>query len=279
MRKKGFTLAELLIVVAIVAVLVAIAIPVFIGQLEKSRQAADLANIRSAYAKAVEQSIDPDDSVYYYYLENVGTATTGPMQHNGAFTKLDEAMIGEFDLNATGEADKIVKGFPVTVIFYPDRNRLELEFGWDDGSAGNFIKKSDINNIREENKRTGTKTIDGIVEEDYLDGYNVRNLITASSNYRDPRELQLQYVGEDGDNKYETITGKYGVVGDIIEVDSTVKYSYLNENNEPQTRDKVFNNYFKWDGKEWLTAYDHPEDQEAANPNEEVQKKWTWVPN
>ena len=37
-NRKGFTLAELLIVVAIIAVLVAIAIPVFTSQLEKSRQ-------------------------------------------------------------------------------------------------------------------------------------------------------------------------------------------------------------------------------------------------
>ena len=39
--RKGFTLAELLIVVAIIAVLVAVAIPVFGSQLEKSREAAD----------------------------------------------------------------------------------------------------------------------------------------------------------------------------------------------------------------------------------------------
>jgi len=50
-NKKGFTLAELLIVVAIIAVLVAIAIPVFTSQLEKSREATDLANVRSAYAE------------------------------------------------------------------------------------------------------------------------------------------------------------------------------------------------------------------------------------
>jgi type IV pilus assembly protein PilA len=50
-EKKGFTLAELLIVVAIIAVLVAIAIPVFTVQLEKSREAADKANLRSAYAE------------------------------------------------------------------------------------------------------------------------------------------------------------------------------------------------------------------------------------
>ena len=52
-NKKGFTLAELLIVVAIIAVLVAVAIPVFTAQLEKARQATDVANLRSAYAEAV----------------------------------------------------------------------------------------------------------------------------------------------------------------------------------------------------------------------------------
>ena len=49
-NKKGFTLAELLIVVAIIAVLVAIAIPIFSSQLEKAREATDAANIRAAYA-------------------------------------------------------------------------------------------------------------------------------------------------------------------------------------------------------------------------------------
>ena len=50
-NKKGFTLAELLIVVAIIAVLVAISIPIFTAQLEKAREATDAANIRSLYAE------------------------------------------------------------------------------------------------------------------------------------------------------------------------------------------------------------------------------------
>ncbi|MDD3277253.1 MAG: prepilin-type N-terminal cleavage/methylation domain-containing protein [Lachnospiraceae bacterium] len=50
-EKKGFTLAELLIVVAIIAVLVAISIPIFTSQLEKSREAVDAANIRATYAE------------------------------------------------------------------------------------------------------------------------------------------------------------------------------------------------------------------------------------
>ena len=54
--REGFTLAELLIVVAIIAVLVAVAIPVFGSQLEKSREAADFANVRAAYAKVLTEA-------------------------------------------------------------------------------------------------------------------------------------------------------------------------------------------------------------------------------
>ena len=50
-RGKGFTLAELLIVVAIIAVLVFISIPIFTSQLHKARVATDWANLRAYYAE------------------------------------------------------------------------------------------------------------------------------------------------------------------------------------------------------------------------------------
>ena len=56
-NKKGFTLMEMLIVVAIIAVLVAIAIPTFSGQLKKANEATDAANIRAAYAEAALNSL------------------------------------------------------------------------------------------------------------------------------------------------------------------------------------------------------------------------------
>lgn len=59
-NKKGFTLAELLIVVAIIAVLVAIAIPVFTNQLEKSRESTDAANIRDYYAEIATALVTED---------------------------------------------------------------------------------------------------------------------------------------------------------------------------------------------------------------------------
>ena len=63
-NKKGFTLAELLIVVAIIAVLVAVAIPVFTAQLHKAQDATEIANARSLYA---ERQAD--------FLSNAGNAS------------------------------------------------------------------------------------------------------------------------------------------------------------------------------------------------------------
>ena len=65
--RKGFTLAELLIVVAIIAVLVAIAIPTFSGALDKANKATDDANIRAAYAEhqvhEMDSSLSEDASI------------------------------------------------------------------------------------------------------------------------------------------------------------------------------------------------------------------------
>lgn len=61
-NKKGFTLAELLVVVAIIAVLVAIAIPIFTSQLEKAREATDAANLRAAYAEVSADAVLNDAS-------------------------------------------------------------------------------------------------------------------------------------------------------------------------------------------------------------------------
>ena len=58
---NGFTLAELLIVVAIIAVLAVIAIPVFGSRLENAREETDIANMRSAKAAAVAQYLANED--------------------------------------------------------------------------------------------------------------------------------------------------------------------------------------------------------------------------
>ena len=56
-NNKGFTLMEMLIVVAIIAILAAIAIPTFGSSLTKARQAADNANVRATYAEAMTEAL------------------------------------------------------------------------------------------------------------------------------------------------------------------------------------------------------------------------------
>ena len=78
-NKRGFTLAELLIVVAIIAVLVAISIPIFTTQLEKSREATDAANIRSAYATVQASALmqDTQDELTKISTADITYTTSG----------------------------------------------------------------------------------------------------------------------------------------------------------------------------------------------------------
>ena len=86
-NRKGFTLAELLIVVAIIAVLVAIAIPVFTTQLERSREATDLANIRSAYAEAMTD----------YIADNKDVSKTANIVQKDATWHIDHSLMTRID--------------------------------------------------------------------------------------------------------------------------------------------------------------------------------------
>lgn len=68
LNKKGFTLMEMLIVVAIIVILVAISIPAFSDSLNSAKEAADAANFRSAKAAAlvaVQLGTAPFDDDYY----------------------------------------------------------------------------------------------------------------------------------------------------------------------------------------------------------------------
>ena len=71
--KKGFTLAELLIVVAIIAVLVAIAVPLFVGSLQKAEKARDDANVRAIRGTAVVFLLDHSGEAKYWNLKGDAT--------------------------------------------------------------------------------------------------------------------------------------------------------------------------------------------------------------
>ena len=106
-NKKGFTLMEMLIVVAIIAVLVAVAIPTFTSALNKAKAGTDLANIRSGYAAAQLEAITQGDSANgEWYLQNDGSVlkdTTGYTTKTESKNADSSATIGgKFSLSGTG---------------------------------------------------------------------------------------------------------------------------------------------------------------------------------
>ena len=62
--KKGFTLMEMLIVVSIIVILLAIAIPSFNNSLHKARTAADEANVRSYFAEVLVENMTNDGNTF-----------------------------------------------------------------------------------------------------------------------------------------------------------------------------------------------------------------------
>ena len=96
-NRKGFTLMEMLIVVAIIAVLVAIAIPTFSVSLTRAKKAADMENVYTAYAEA---------SANYLSNLNEGKAVTSAMQTGGELTIYDEQFTWEKGEIVTVKVDK-----------------------------------------------------------------------------------------------------------------------------------------------------------------------------
>lgn len=76
---KGFSLVELIIVIAITAVLVGVIAPMFVMYVESSRESVDIQNMDSAYQLAYAVYAEDAEAVgtYYYYFDGneIGKAT------------------------------------------------------------------------------------------------------------------------------------------------------------------------------------------------------------
>lgn len=78
-KSGGFTLVEMLIVVAIIAILVVVSIPMVNSSLDKARVATDDANERAAKAAALIEYMTEEKTgdVTYLYHADTGEATEG----------------------------------------------------------------------------------------------------------------------------------------------------------------------------------------------------------
>ena len=137
-RNKGFTLGELLIVVAIIGILVAISIPIFTSQLEKAREATDAANIRSQYAEVMAEAITDGGDVNGKVM--FGAVELKQKKDRWQSTGLKENLEGVYQ-EIDGEYPKA--GGTAWVVYKDDQVILHYEGGSGNASGGSTGGGSD----------------------------------------------------------------------------------------------------------------------------------------
>ncbi|MCI7095283.1 MAG: type II secretion system GspH family protein [Clostridiales bacterium] len=112
-NKKGFTIVELVIVIAVIAILAAVLIPTFTGVTERAKKNAAMQNARNAWTEYMTENADKpgyeeniciksnvDGKDYYFHVENGEFETKAVENHDSTTHAADTAM---YEVSAEGK--------------------------------------------------------------------------------------------------------------------------------------------------------------------------------
>ena len=115
-NKKGFTIVELVIVIAVIAILAAVLIPTFTGVTERAKESAAMQNARNAWTDYMSANADQPDykeniciestvdgTVYYFHVES-GKFNEKAVESHDTATHATGTM---YKVNAEGKLEPI----------------------------------------------------------------------------------------------------------------------------------------------------------------------------
>ena len=129
-NKKGFTLVELVIVIAVIAILAAVLIPTFSNVVQKANESKELQQVTNAYKEALAEALANDGyisgnkTISYTVGNDTKTATGEYVEAGGyafVFTNEKTATIFTYETTTTttGEGDAAVTTTTTTYTVNP----------------------------------------------------------------------------------------------------------------------------------------------------------------
>ena len=210
-ENDGFTLAELLIVVAIIGVLVAISIPIFSSQLEKSREATDLANVRSAYAKIMAEAIDTEiPEPIKVDLVQKKLMLDGVFGESGSVVVVEEFLTGREVTVLAFTDGKTIKCMPSS---QDHKRALDGDLGPNTGGMGVY---SPVPIVTDEEHATMVKVMEQTVAELAAEGIDYRGCLYGGFMLTPAGPKVLEFNARFGDPETQVVLPR--LKNDLVEV-------------------------------------------------------------
>ncbi len=101
LNKKGFTIVELVIVIAVIAILAAVLIPTFSGVIDKAKGTEALSEVKSAYTATIADELSTPETTDDLITEDLKAGTIYVEHDNGKIIAISEGGSASIATGAT----------------------------------------------------------------------------------------------------------------------------------------------------------------------------------
>ena len=148
MNRKGFTIVELVIVIAVIAILAAVLIPTFSGIVDKANNSSVIQETRAALTVLlVEENGQVDTTAKYYFIHADGNNKTYFEYINGEVTEIKNTAVVGWDNVTDPDAPKVVPDNN-DVIWYAKGDTTILASAGVDAKCVYFCNKKELSDLK-----------------------------------------------------------------------------------------------------------------------------------